>query len=131
MTYYDVAFCYPVQEAEPDPPGFDYDNDFSNASKLLVKYEKLVEDTLAQAGVKFKHSYCWPDGSLYKFIETELEEKDLYTALSKLFENTRVYISAKMFKKEPSDDPHKCGYSTLHNYMQGIMDSTPEVMCEK
>ena len=119
MSYYSVSFSYPTLRYDMDcvPEG-----EVSESSKALSKYDTLVEDTLKAGGYNVKHSYCWPDGSLYKYIESGLGKDELKKQLNKLFDETRIYVS-DISERSPGDNPGKCHHSTLESYMRGIKDS--------
>ena len=118
MNYYTVAFCYPVPEVNDmdcDP------NKVSNVSIVLSKYDELAEKAGRLAGLNIKHSYGWPDGSLYKYVQTELD----HDAVKKLINAELQKMAPEMWvshvqKTCPAFNPYKYLYATIHNFMEGI-----------
>jgi hypothetical protein len=67
-NYFNVSFSY--QGPTVNIIGEDEFSD--RASDAVQKADHIVTDKLKGAGVKFKHAYAWPDGSLYKYVMTDL-----------------------------------------------------------
>lgn len=40
------------------------------SDEALSNAEKLAEECISKVGYEYRHCYCWPDGSLYKYIRT-------------------------------------------------------------
>ena len=66
--YYSMSFSYIglFDIAECRDMGREARADF-----VLSLAERLVESTLKQNGIEFRHQYSWPDGSLYKWTKVE------------------------------------------------------------
>jgi len=82
----------------------------------LTKAIQEVEGALDRAGVEHLHAYAWPDGSLYRFIRTELDWPELHDKISaELGENLNLL---SVYNKNPSDNPYKFGCPTLKDYFE-------------
>lgn len=83
--------------------GFYYPGKRSNvaseeASEDLKKAEEYVMNTFNAKGIKCVHQYAWTDGSLYKFIATDLSENEIVG----LFDPTKARVMG-IYEKNPSD----------------------------
>ncbi len=91
------------------------------AEKALDDAVKIVNDTLNSLDLKHAHQYCWPDGSLYKYIRSDLDvealKKKLTNAFDNIVSNVRLDI---LVLADPNEDPAKCDYKTLAEYMAGV-----------
>jgi len=66
--YYSMSFSYSglFNIAGREEMGREARADF-----VLSLAERLVESTLEQNGIEYRHQYSWPDGSLYKWARVE------------------------------------------------------------
>ncbi|MFA5053157.1 MAG: hypothetical protein WC565_03820 [Parcubacteria group bacterium] len=66
--YYSMSFSYIglFDIAGRESMGIEARADF-----VLSLAERLVESTLEQNGIEYRHQYSWPDGSLYKWTKVE------------------------------------------------------------
>lgn len=117
--YYSVSFSYPR-------PGrynnINYDNATdSDENKALNDANKIVESTLAILGINHRHYYSWPDGTLIKWIESDMELIPLREMLNRTFCNdTRInFIETSNPNLNPYKYSHKLGreFYSLHEYM--------------
>lgn len=75
MKYYNIGFYYPA-------PYYNNPDDLPDvAMTRLNTYPKLASSLLDSLGFKNKHSYVWTDGSLYRYIKTELSRKEVQDTL--------------------------------------------------
>jgi len=111
--YFNVSFSY----QGPCVNIIGEDEASNRASDACQKADHIVTDTLKGASVRFKHAYAWPDGSLYKYVMTDLDQPELRQQLNKLFENSEVSIST-IYESKPEDDPWKCGIKTVAEYFE-------------
>lgn len=108
MPYYDVAFGYTdsCQCDSGEGVTITYYVDGDKANKQLMEADSTVEKLLKEAGVNSKHAYGYPDGSLYKYIKTDLDEEQLRQTLEKIFQGTDIRIS-QIYKSCPLEKPYK------------------------
>jgi hypothetical protein len=121
MNYYDVGFYYPGQLQN-----IPLDTE-TQADRDLIAAEKFVEEKLFKSDLTYAHAYSWPDGSLYKYIASELDQGELRNKLRSIFGDGQdpPHISVEnIYKSEPTEDPHKfnqatgINYNTLQEYME-------------
>lgn len=75
MNYYNIAFYYPG-------PYYNHPDDLSDIAMTRINsYPKQASDLLESFGFKNKHSYIWTDGSLFRYVETELSRKEVQDIL--------------------------------------------------
>lgn len=86
------------------------------AQKALSSAEKIVEEALTSLDLNWKHQYCWPDGSLLKWVKTDLDEKELQALLTATLPDDVQISNIRI--DDPECNPHKCGCDTLREYMK-------------
>jgi hypothetical protein len=108
MAYFDVSFDYPHTCACKSGEGWSilYHVDEKKANQQLIKAEKIVEAALKKTKLNFKHAYCYPDGSLYKYVKTDLTEERLRQVLTNALQGTKVGVGF-IYKECPLSDPFK------------------------
>lgn len=108
MPYFDVAFGYNNYCQCDHGKGLTitYYIDEDKANKQLVSAERIVEKLLKEAGITFKHAYSYPDGSLYKYIKTDLDEGQLRQTLERIFQGAEVHVN-QIYKSCPMENPYK------------------------
>jgi hypothetical protein len=95
MKYYMVLFSYPGP--------FDGTCSSPEADEALSLAEKHVETVLKGGNIHFKHAYSWPDGSLYKYVQSELCASALWAILLELFRVSGGNVSPR-FPDELAED---------------------------
>lgn len=89
----------------------------------LSKAEKEAEKVMEELSIKFKHQYSYPDGSCFKWIDSDVLVRDLENML-----NTRLtHSKVELHVDDPNRKPwkvHRVGdryvqYQTLEEYMKG------------
>ncbi len=135
MNYFDVNFSYNFAKRGVTAGGdgvfvhLALSVDENAESRALFDADKAVTEALEKAGIEFKHSYMYPDGSLYKRIRTELSKEELDRKLCELLPQHKpdafYEISEKRFNHVgiyPDDDEpetqmnkeHKKFFKQLH-----------------
>ena len=112
MAYFIVEFSYtgPRVNIISDNKATD------DASDALIAADQLVMDKLQlEQGIQCKHAYSWPDGSLYKYVKTDLEQEQLTQLLNRVFEGSGIQVTS-VAANQPGDDPMKHGCRTLDEY---------------
>ncbi len=77
MNYFNIKFYY------PSPYYHQADEAPFEIQKKWMAYPKQAAILLENFGLKSKHSYFWSDGSLYRYIETSLNRKQIQDCLVK------------------------------------------------
>ncbi len=70
--------------------------------RALGKASAAVEHILSASGCEYLHQYSWPDGSLYKFVRTDLND----AAFRALFDSSlivHVSMSSGIHEKKATD----------------------------
>lgn len=105
MYYYQIEFDYYSSS---------FHTDSREAEEDLYIAEKEVNRILKETKVLFKHAYCWPDGSLYKFVKCTKEELE---KVKDAFNNQSDICRIRNIREqEPTTNPYKHGCSTLEEY---------------
>ena len=91
------------------------DNDATHkASADLSAASNKAKEALNNLNIENLHAYAWPDGSLYRFVRTEMEENELWKAVNQaLPEGVRI---SRIYSASADDDPHKMNCKTLEEY---------------
>jgi hypothetical protein len=116
-NYFTVGFWYPGPYANlpSDDPNDETNTNFNKA-------EDKVDAAAKSLGLAMRHEYGWPDGSLYKFVQTSMNEQELKDAFLKV----GVQVS-EIYPREPTYDPKKYGVKTLEGWFNGesVADQSP------
>lgn len=113
MNYFSIEFHY------SGPKGMGADESFNDSPihKALADAEIHVVTKLAEAGIDWRHEYSWPDGSLYKFVRSNLPREELLESLRKLINKDDVNV-ASVTEISPNKDPLKHDFSTVKSYFE-------------
>lgn len=83
------------------------------ATENIATVAAIARTEFPKIGIKIKHAYSWPDGSLYYFGSSSL-----YITLNDLNNDFRQHvISIKEIKNPEKYDPFKHGFHNLVQYM--------------
>jgi hypothetical protein len=83
--------------------------------ELEAAIQKVME-ALDAIEVEHLHAYAWPDGSLYRFIRTEMGEQELCTKINEaLGEGLCI---EDVYVQSPEKDPYKGNCNTLEEYFE-------------
>jgi len=97
-------------------------------NKRLHSAEEYVEEQLRNHDIKFRHAYSWPDGSLYKYIQSDLELSALREQLLKFLGVGEVRL-CQLDVTDPQEKPWKYNrrtrqeYATLEEYMNDVVEA--------
>lgn len=112
VNYFSISFAYKGRKCN-----FPIDEDHDPSLKLLAA-EKAVEKLFETLKIDFLHEYSWPDGSLYKYVRTELDSETLKSKLCSQLSNYPELVSIYINEVNPNTNPWKHGYSTVKKYFE-------------
>lgn len=69
--------------------------------------EAKVEERLDFARYTWRHEYSWPDGSIFKWIETDIDMDRLRADLDALFKTIEHYVEVIVTVSDPKEYPYK------------------------
>lgn len=96
MNYFTVEFYYQGPFANfPD-------STTHPEMQRLSAAESKAELGLVLNKIQFKHAYSWPDGSLYKYIRTELSEEEMLKKLKDIFNTPELGIT-KLYHEDSKE----------------------------
>ena len=109
MKYYMIDFGYdgPIGDCE------DID-----ASKANCDADKKVHVAAKALGFNMLHAYSWPDGSLYKYMMSDLSIQELKAAFDSQLNDSGVSANS-ITERHADEDPYKAYYKTLKEYFEG------------
>lgn len=120
MNYFEVNFSY--RHASRGSSGYGDGGSYVHISlhvneqaenEALCAADKVVTDALKKAGIEFKHSYMWPDGSLYKRFKTELSKEEFEKYLAELIPEhkpNQIYeLNESRYNHQPACFCETCG----------------------
>lgn len=94
MNYFQVSFSYPGPKCNIH---IDRDSDVACSSA-----SNKLDLALHEAGIIHAHAYSWPDGSLYYYIATELEEHELHRQLNLLLKPHGIMVG-RFYPADPDE----------------------------
>ena len=106
--YYDVSFIYPGPTSNSIDDTFDESMANLDAGRIVMNAGKTLQ-------LNMKHAYGWPDGSLWKFIKTDLSIDTIRDSLNLALEDNNISVGV-IVEKDPASDPWKAGSKTLEDY---------------
>lgn len=138
MKYYLVQFGYNSTVTVSNP--LDDDPATDQASKELYAADKLVEGIAAKNNLEIIHGYSWPDGSLYKYLKSELGEEeikqifldsgtDISVYPEKIDENKRSFADSYVSIKERFEI-YRLGYKEQASFREKKLAEYNEFMRE-
>lgn len=82
--------------------------------------EREAAAILTLAGLRWKHAYSWPDGSLYQYVQWDAEKQDLDKVLNEAMGRIQLrHITGyKLYPADADEDPHKSDCKTLEEYFK-------------
>jgi hypothetical protein len=98
-----------------------YDDDKPNGAMAAAGVaEQEAMCILGLAGLRWKHAYSWPDGSLYHYVQWDAEKQDLDMVLNETMSRIqlRQITGFKLYPSDPKEDPHKADCKTLEEYFK-------------
>lgn len=116
MNYYSVAFRYDGRTEVIC--GSD-----ENASHALDKACSEVETALSEANICSKHQYAWTDGSLYRYVKSDLNLEKVSVMLRQIFHTPELCILS-VDEVDPSSNPWKVGCKTVEEFFNRDMANT-------
>jgi len=101
MNYFllDISYLGPTDGWPDDTPKS------IKAQEANWKVEKEFAEKLKD--FQLMHSYSWPDGSLYYWIRTDLDKKELDKELKERFESSKLIHSIYISDVDPEKKSHK------------------------
>lgn len=86
MNYFSVSFLYRAAQRGVSVPGLhiSFSVDEEAETEKLFAAEKKVKTLLDKENLEFRHEYSYPDGSLYRFVRSELSQNELEDKLKAL-----------------------------------------------
>lgn len=93
-NYYSVSFLYDAAIRGLSGGGIHigFYVDEHKENERLTKAMDFVDEALCELRLDYRHEYCYPDGSLYKFIRTEYGLIELTIALQSKLKDMRFKI---------------------------------------
>lgn len=107
MKYYMIDFDYDWPSCGIIP-----DKESSLANR---KADIKVNAAAKRLGINMLHAYSWPDGSLYKYIKTELSADEVRMALDSQLYDSGVSVNS-ITERSGDEDPYKAYSKTLKEY---------------
>lgn len=106
--FYQIQFAYAHGNYCVHGQGFNvqFHQDEELEDKLLQAAEAVVERTLKALGLNYKHAYSFPDGSLYKYVKSDLGHTELCQLVIDALAGSDVCVST-VFDELPESNPHK------------------------
>ena len=115
MPFYSVAFGY-------DGPTEVICSDETAAARALDKACSKVEQSLSEANICSKHQYAWTDGSLYRYVKSDLNNAGLRVALRQIFPTPELCVLS-VDEVDPNSNPWKVGCKTVEEFFNRDVSS--------